>query len=440
MRLFSSPSEVGAQTGDAAWLHAMLDFESALAGALADCGLAEATAAEEIAAACGEDDWDLDALGAGTAREGTPVPALLKQLRGKLSDEAKAGLHRGATSQDVVDTAAMLVAKQALAPLRADLDAAADAAAGLAERHRTDLAVGRTLLQQALPITFGLRAANWLGGLDDAATRLAAVEDRLALQFGGAAGTLASLGSDGPAVAKALADRLELPVATTWHTNRSRIVELAAALGQAAGAAGKVGTDIVLLAQTEVAEVAEGGEGGGSSTLPHKRNPAGAVTAVAAARRTPALVATLFAAMPAEEERAAGAWQSEPEALDDLLRLTGAAVTAIRRTLGNLEVFPDRMRANLDLTAGLVMAESLAAALGKELGRSEAQRLVTEASNRAAAEGRRLAEVAAEAPEIVAALGTDGILAALDPASYLGATDELIDRALAAHHHRVNPR
>jgi 3-carboxy-cis,cis-muconate cycloisomerase len=240
----------------------------------------------------------------------------------------------------------------------------------------------------------------------------------------------------GLAVADALARRLGLPAATPWHTNRSRIVELAAALGEAAGAAGKVGTDVVLLAQTEVGEVAEGGGGGGSSTLPHKRNPAGAVTAVAAARRTPALVATLFAAMPAEEERAAGAWQSEPEALDDLLRLTGTAVAAIRRSLESLEVFPDRMRANLDLTNGLVMAESLAAALGKELGRADAQALVAEISKRAAVESRALAEVAAEAPE----LGTDGILAALDPASYLGATDELIDRALAAHHDRVNPR
>ena len=335
----------------------------------------------------------------------------------------------------------MLVAKRALVPLRADLDAAAGAAAELAERHRTDLAVGRTLLQQALPITFGLRAANWLGGLDDAAVRLAAVADeRLAIQFGGAAGTLASLGADGPAVAKALANQLDLPAATPWHTNRSRIVELAAALGEAAGAAGKVGTDVVLLAQTEVAEVAEGGEGGGSSTLPHKRNPAGAVAAVAASRRTPSLVATLFAAMPAEEERAAGAWQSEPEALDDLLRLSGSAVAAIRKTLENLEVFPVRMRENLDFTDGLVMAESLAAALGEELGRAEAQALVTAASKRAAAEQTPLAQIAAETSEVVAVLGNDGILAALDPASYLGATDELIARALAAHHDRVNPR
>jgi 3-carboxy-cis,cis-muconate cycloisomerase len=524
MRLFSSPSDVGARSGDAAWLRAMLDFEAALAGALAEVGLASASAAEEIEVACGArapggtgtegagaasasagnaaagrssesagvgaggasftgfmTGWDLEALGLGTAREGTPVPALLAQLRPKLSEEARAVLHRGATSQDVVDTAAMLVAKRALEPLLADLDAAGDAAGTLADRHRDDLAVGRTLLQQALPITFGLRAAGWLGGLDDAATRLTAVRDeRLAIQFGGAVGTVASLGgaapepsdalgavgaveaslgAEGLAVAEALARRLDLPApATPWQTNRSRVVELAAALGEAAGAAGKVGTDVVLLSQTEVGEVAEGGEGGGSSTLPQKRNPVRAVTAVAAARRTPALLATLFAAMPGEQERAAGAWQAEAETLADLLRLTGEAVAATRTLLERLEVFPDRMRANLDLTDGLVMSESLASALTETLGRARAQELVGEAAKRvmgagqppsaapsgSAAEGaggpsRSLADAAAATPEIVEALGVDGIAAALDPAGYLGATDELIDRALAAHHERRSP-
>jgi 3-carboxy-cis,cis-muconate cycloisomerase len=441
MRLFSSPSEVGERAGDRAWLRAMLDFEAALAAALAEVGLASAGMAEEIGAACAGDDWDLDALGAGTARDGTPVPALLAQLRARLSDHAGAVLHRGATSQDVVDTAAMLVARRALGPLLADLDAAGDAAADLAERHRADLAVGRTLLQQASPITFGLRAAGWLGGLDDAAARLTAVrEERLALQFGGAVGTLAALGEDGPAVAAALARRLELPAPPPpWQANRSRPVELAAALGEAAGAAGKVGADVVLLAQTEVGEVAEGAGGGGSSTLPQKRNPVAAVTAVAAARRAPGLVATMLAAMPGEEERAAGAWQAEAETLAELLRLAGEGVGAVRRLLAGLEVFPERMRANLDLTDGLVMAESLASALGAELGRARAQELVGAAAQRAGDEGTSLAAAASATPEILDALGADGIAAALDPAGYLGATDELIDRALAAHRARVGP-
>jgi 3-carboxy-cis,cis-muconate cycloisomerase len=448
MRLFSSPSEVGAEADDAAWLRAMLDFEGALAGALADVGLAPRDAAEEIAAVCAVGDtktaavghdWDLDALGEGTARDGTPVPALLAQLRPHLSDEAKAVLHRGATSQDVVDTAAMLVAKRATGPLLADLDAAGDAAAALVDRHRGDLAAGRTLLQQASPITFGLRAANWLGGLDDAAARLASVrDDRLALQFGGAVGTLAALGDHGPAVTDALARWLDLPAPSApWQSNRSRPVELAAALGQAAGAAGKVGADVVLLAQTEVGEVAEGGGGGGSSTLPQKRNPVAAVTAVGAARRTPGLVATMLAAMPGEEERAAGAWQAEAETLAELLRLTGEGVAAIRRCLERLEVYPGRMRENLDLTDGLVMAESLASALGAKLGRVRAQELVGEAARKAGGEDTSLAAAAAATPEIAGALGDEGIAAALDPAAYLGATEAIIDRAIAAHRART---
>jgi 3-carboxy-cis,cis-muconate cycloisomerase len=458
MRLFSSPSEAGARSGDAAWLRAMLDFEGALAGALADLGLAPTAAAEEIAATCAGDDWDLDALGAGTARDGTPVPALLAQLRPRLSDEAQAVLHRGATSQDVVDTAAMLVAKRAMVPLLADLDAAGDAAAALADRHRADLAAGRTLLQQASPITFGLRAANWLGGLDDAAVRLAAVRDeRLAVQFGGAVGTLAALGGSaaadsagaggeaspalhdqGLAVAEALARRLDLEAPSVpWQSNRSRPAELAPALGQAAGAAGKVGTDVVLLAQTEVGEVAEAGGGGGSSTLPQKHNPVAAVTAVAIARRTPGLVATMLAAMPGEQERAAGAWQAEAETLSDLLRLTGEAVAAIRRCLESLEVYPGRMRENLDLTDGLVMSEALASALGAKLGRSRAQELVGEAARRAGVEDTSLVAAAAATPEILGALGEDGIAAALDPAAYLGATEAIIDRAVAAHRTRT---
>jgi len=369
MRLFSSPSEVGAQTGDAAWLRAMLEFEGAFALVLAEVGLADTAAAEEIAVVCSVGDmesagvghdWDLDALGAGTARDGTPVPALLAQLRPRLSERARTVLHRGATSQDVVDTAAMLVAKRALEPLLADLDAAGDAAAELADRHRADPAAGRTLLQQAAPIAFGLRAANWLAGLDDAALRLVAVRDeRLAVQLGGAAANLAAFGEDGPAVVEALAARLDLPAPPVpWQANRSRPVELAAALGQAAGAAGKVGTDIVLLAQTEVGEVAEA-EPGSSSAMPHKRNPAAAVNAVAAARRTPGLVATMLAAMPGEQERAAGAWQAETETLAELLRVTGAALAAARRSLEGLEVFPARMRANLQVEGGLGASDAI---------------------------------------------------------------------------------
>jgi 3-carboxy-cis,cis-muconate cycloisomerase len=432
---------VAAEVGDRAWLRALLDFEAALAGALADAGLAAPALAAEIAAACRDAELDPARLGEGTAASGTPVPALLAALRERLSADAAAQLHRGATSQDAVDTAAMLVAKRALVPLLEDLDAAAAAAAELAERHRGTLQVGRTLLQQALPITFGLKAANWLAALDAAAARLAELREELPAQLGGGAGTLAALGDDGLTVAAALARRLELvEPRLPWHSNRVGPALLAGALGAAAGAAGKVGTDVALLAQTEVGEAAEGGGGGGSSTLPQKRNPVAAVAAVACARRTPGLVATMLAAMPGEHERAAGAWQAEAETLSELLRLTGSGAAAARSLLAELEVDPERMRANLELSDGLVMAEALATALGASLGRATAQELAQAASRRAAADGTSLAQAAAQLPEIVDALGQEGIAAALEPGAYLGVTERLIERALAAHRERIGAR
>lgn len=420
----------------------MLDFEAALAAALAEVGLASTAVAEEIAAACAAAEPDPAALGAGTAADGTPVPALLASLRPALSEEAAAQLHRGATSQDAVDTAAMLVAKRALVPLGEDLDGAAAAAAGLAERHRGTPQAGRTLLQQALPVTFGLKAAGWLAGLDGAAARLEEVGERgLAVQLGGGAGTLAALGDDGVAVSAALARELGLAEpALPWHSDRVRPALLAGALGVAAGAAGKVGADVALLAQTEVGEAAEGGAGGGSSTLPHKRNPVAAVAAVACAKRAPALVATMLAAMPGEQERAAGAWQAEAETLAELLRVTGSAAAAVRSLLDGLEVDAERMRSNLELTEGLVMSEALTTALTGAFGRATAHELVTAAARRARAEGMTLAEAAREQREISSALGTDGIAAALDPTSYLGSADAFVDRALAAHRQRKEPK
>jgi 3-carboxy-cis,cis-muconate cycloisomerase len=426
--------DVAAEVDDRAWGRAMLDFEAALAHSLAEVGLTPSAAAEEIASACAEIELDFAALGAGAGKDGTPVPALLRAVGEQLSEQALAELHRGATSQDVVDTAAMLVARRALVPLLADLDAAAAAAADLAERHRGTPAAGRTLLQQALPSTFGLKAANWLGGLDEARERLATVSrQRLAVQLGGAAGSMASLGEHGPSVLAALARRLDLAEPTMpWHSNRVRPAELAAALGVAAGAAGKVGVDVALLAQTEVGEVAEG-DGGGSSTLPHKRNPVAAVAAIACSRRTPALVATMIGGMGGELERSAGAWQAESETLSELLALTGSAAAAARSLLEGLEVDRERMRTNLDLSGGLLMAEALSTALTPRLGRARAHGLVEAAARSAAESGRPLAETAAEDAEIEAVLGREGIDAALDPASYLGSTDALIDRALLAH-------
>ena len=365
------------------------------------------------------------------------MPGLVKALSARLPDDAARQVHRGATSQDVIDTAAMLVTRRALVPLLDDLAAAADACAELAARYRDAPIAGRTLLQQALPVTFGLKAAQWLSGLDEARAALEEVRARVpALQLGGAVGTLASLGEHGLAVSAEMARRLELPEpALPWHTVRVRPALLAGVLGSAAGVIGKVARDVTLLAQTELGEAAEGGgEGrGGSSTLPHKRNPVAAVAALACAQRVPGLVATMLAAMTQEHERAAGAWQAEWETLSELLLLTGSAAAALRESLESLEPDTARMRENLDLTGGLLMSESVATSLGESLGRPAANELLGRASGRAAEEQRPLRDVLLEESEVVGALGENGIDAALDPESYLGVAGRLIDRALEAH-------
>jgi len=410
---------------DRAWLQAMLDFEAALARALARAGLASADDAEAIAAACRADAFDAGKLGREAAESGNPVVPLVAALVERVGGGAAAQVHRGATSQDVMDTAAMLVARRALAPLLEDLRGTADAAAALAEEHRRTVMPGRTLLQQAVPITFGLKAAGWLVALDAAADRLREVGDRrLAVQLGGAAGTLASLGADGPAVLRELAAELALaePV-VPWHTDRTRIAELAGALGAASGVAAKVARDLTLLAQTEVGEAHAGS--GGSSTMPHKRNPVPAVLAVAAAAQAPALVATLLAAMVHEHERAAGAWQAEWPALTGLLRATGSAVASLREALEALAVDPERMSADVHPAS---LAERVAAAVAPQLGRQAAAERVRAAA--LAAEGS-FAEALAADPGLP--LDSEEAERLLDPAGYLGAAERFVDRALEAH-------
>jgi 3-carboxy-cis,cis-muconate cycloisomerase len=445
MRLFAglfAHGETAAQVSDKALLDAMVEVEVALLGALADCDLAPDDAASELSAAAssGRLELDLDEIGRATGEQGTPVPGLLRALRRQLSVTASAYLHTGATSQDVIDTALMLIARRALDPILADLTQGADACAALAQRHRAAIAPGRTLLQQALPVTFGLKATGWLSGLDGLIGDLTAVRDReLALQFGGAVGTLARLGDRGLDVAARLADRLGLPAAPLpWHTIRLRPARLACALGTTLGVLGKIGRDVVLLAQTEVAEVAEGGgEGrGGSSTMPHKRNPVGAIGLIACAERGPGLVATVLAVMTQEHERGPGAWQAEWEPLLELLRLTGSAAAIASELLAGLEVDSEKMRADMDLTGGLAMSESVAAALAPSLGRSDAQKLVEKAARRSVESGRAFRDVLLELPEIAEELGAERLDAALDPAGYLGVTAELIDRALEAYRGR----
>ena len=413
---------VRAGTTDLAWLQAMLDVEAALARAQAAAGVIAAEHAESIAAACRAERYDVDALGAQAAEVGNPAAPLVRALRAEVGDPAAADVHRGATSQDIVDSATMLVARGALEALLDDLGGAAEAAARLAGEHRATVMAGRTLLQQAVPISFGLKAAGWLVGLDEAAQRLDAVRrTRLAAQLGGAAGTLSAQGDAGIDVLSRFARELELaePV-LPWHTTRTRIVELATALGEASGAMAKIAGDVVLLAQTEVGEVREGGgDRGGSSAMPHKHNPVAAISALAGARQAPGLVANLLTAMEHEHERAAGAWHAEWGPLRELLRATGSAAAWLRDCLEHLEVDPERMRANLD---DAMLAERVAGAIG---GADAGDRV-----REALAAGRSLTDVAHEH------LSDGEADRILDPATYLGATEQLIDRALSAHAHR----
>jgi 3-carboxy-cis,cis-muconate cycloisomerase len=334
-----------AQLSDAAWLQAMLDVEAALARACAAEGLIPDQAARSIVAACRPADFDIDELGRQAARHASPVVGLVATLRAAVPEDARPHVHAGATSQDVLDTAVMLVARRALDPLLDDARGAADAAARLAAGHRATPMIGRTLLQQALPVTFGLRAAGWLVGLDEARARLGDVRDRdLAVQMGG------PVGARSPAIAARVAAELGLadPV-VPWQAIRVRPAQLAAALGALAGVLGKVARDVTLLAQQEVGEAAEGGgpDRGGSSAMAHKRNPVGAVSVLACVKRTPGLVAAALAAMEQEHERAAGAWQAEWGIHTELLGLTASAAAWGRELLEELEIDAARMGANL---------------------------------------------------------------------------------------------
>jgi 3-carboxy-cis,cis-muconate cycloisomerase len=426
--LFSAifvPPALSEAVSDRAWLQALLDVEAALATAEARAGVIPATAAEAIAGLCEADRFDIESLAEGARRAGNPVEPLVRALTAAAGDAGRY-VHWGATSQDVLDSAAMLVARRALDLILADLDAVAAACAALAELHRSTPIAGRTLMQQALPTTFGLKAAGWLVGVLEARSGLASV--RLAAQLGGAAGTLAALGEDGPGVTAFFAEELELPEpALPWHANRVRVAELGAALDITAGALAKVALDVVLLSQTEVGEVAESAAGG-SSTLPHKRNPIGSTRAIACARRVHAAAGVLTGGLAQEHERAAGGWHAEWQPFSDALALTGGAAAAVKEVVEGLEVDPQRMRANLDATGGLIMAERITYLLAERLGRLEAHEFVSEACARAVAARRPFRDELLSDPRIE--LAPDELDAALDPAGYLGSAGLFVDRAL----------
>jgi 3-carboxy-cis,cis-muconate cycloisomerase len=412
------PAEFRDALSDRAWLQAMLDAEAALAAAEARGGVIPAEAAEAIAAACRAEQFDPAELGEQGRAPGNPVEPLVRALTGAVEGDAARYVHWGATSQDILDTASMLVSRNVLDLILQRLAEVAGECARLAEEYRSTPMAGRTVLRQAVPTTFGLKAAGWLVAVLEARRGLARVRQHgLAVQLGGAAGTLASLGESGPKVLHLFAEELGLqePVAP-WHTNRVRVAELGAALAVTAGALAKLGLDVALLGQTEVHEATESG-GGASSTMPQKRNPVGSALTVACARHVQAQAGVLLAALPQEHERALGAWLSEWTALSGALAYTGGAADAALRALDGLEVDPGRMRANLELAGGLVMAERASYVLAEQVGRRKAFERVAEA----AASGRPLAEE----------LDLDA--ADLDPTSYLGSADELVGRALALY-------
>jgi 3-carboxy-cis,cis-muconate cycloisomerase len=439
------PDELREAVSGRAWLQAMLDAEAALATAEARVGLIPHEAVAVIVSCCEATRFDPEGLGRDGRAAGNPVPPLVKALTAavsEVSEDAARFVHKGATSQDIVDTAAMLVTRRALDLMLAELEGISRACARLAEEHRGTIMAGRTLLQQALPTTFGLKAAGWLVSVLETRRKLLEVRDHgLGAQLGGATGTLASLGESGVSVLGEFARELELSEPTVpWHTDRTRIAEIGGSLSLVAGVMGKISLDIILMAQTEVGEVTESAEGGrgGSSTLPHKRNPILSVVAAADTRRVQALAQTLYGAMAGEHERAAGAWHAEWEAISDALALTGGAAAAVREATEGLEVQPEKMRKNLDETGGMLMAENVTTVVADCLGRLEAHELVGAAARRAADGGRPFRDELLAEPILHERLSPEEIDAALDPSGYLGSGGEFIDRALALYREEVS--
>lgn len=434
--LFST-EQMSAVFSSEAHVQGMLTFEAALAHAEAQAGIIPQQAANDIGAHCKVELFDVAALYREAVSAGTPAIPLVRMLTAQVKGEAQKFVHWGATSQDALDTASMLLMRNGLVLLIAEAHELCAACATLAEQHRHTLMIGRTLLQQALPITFGLKAAHWLS----LATRqVSALRERrrqnLAVQLGGASGTLASLGSDGLQVIELLAKELDLPMPDLpWHTERDRVAEIATTLGVVAGAMAKIAQDIVLLAQTELAEVTEGAAPGkgGSSAMPQKRNPVDATMALAAARLAIGGVSVMLSAMTQEHERAVGGWQAEWAAIPSLFRATASVVEHVHAAVAGLQVDAAHMSANLHLTKGLVMAESLTMALASHIGRPEAYSIVQDACNRVISSGDSLQQIALADSKMNTVLSPSEIERALDPSQYLGSTDIFIDRALATY-------
>lgn len=434
-----APGDIRALFADRARLQGILDFEAALARAEARVGVIPAAAAPAIAAKCRAELFDPAEIGRGAIKAGNDAIPLVKRLTALVAadnPEAARFVHWGATSQDAMDTGLVLQLRVWLAVAETDLAKLSDATAALAEAHRRTPLVGRTWMQHALPTTLGLKAAGWLSAIERHRARLAEIRPRLlVLQFGGAAGTLAALGDKGLAVGEAVAQELDLGLADLpWHGHRDRVAEVASAVGLLVGTLGKIARDIALMMQTEAGEAFEpAGEGrGGSSTMPHKRNPVACAVVLAAAARAPNLVAIMLAAMVQEHERGLGGWHAEWETLPELCVLGGGALRHSVETLAGLEVDAARMRANLETTRGLILAEAVQMALGSKIGRLAAHDLIEAACKRAVAEGKHLRDVLASDAKVNLHLRAADLDRLFDPVNYLGAAEELVTRALSA--------
>jgi 3-carboxy-cis,cis-muconate cycloisomerase len=424
---------------DRSRLQRMLDFEAALARAEARLGVIPENAAAPIAECCQASLFDLEVLSRSARAAGNLAIPMVKQLTAlveKTHADAAGYVHWGATSQDAIDTCLVLQLRDALAFIRDDLSQLCDRLVALCEQHRHSVVAGRTWLQHAVPTVFGLKVAGWLDALTRHRIRLQQLWPRvLVLQFGGAAGTLATLGRRGLEVAKALAAelRLELP-ATPWHTQRDRVAEVATTLALLTGTLGKMARDISLEMQTEVAEVFEpAGEGrGGSSTMPQKRNPVACAVVLAAAERVPGLTSTMLSAMSQEHERGLGGWHAEWETLPEIVRLAAGALRQMTETISGLEVDPKRMAENLEVTSGLIFAEAAALALAKHMGKSAAHQVLEAAARRATREQKHLREILNSEKQVTTYLQPAEMDELFDPRSYLGSADQFIDRAIAA--------
>jgi 3-carboxy-cis,cis-muconate cycloisomerase len=429
----ATTNELADVFSDQAVLTAFLQFESALSRAQAQLGLIPASAADAISRTAVASDFDAEAIAREARVSASVAIPLVEALTARVAahDQIAARfVHWGATSQDAVDSAMALLLERARGILTRDHTHLAQSLRALSDRHAKTVMLGRTVLQPAPPITFGYKVAGWYGGVQRSWRRLdASFSDAVMLQFGGAAGTLAAYGQQGTALAAALAKELNLPVPTApWHAHRDRMAALVADCGIHTAALGKIARDISLLMQQEVGEVAEAG--GGSSAMPHKRNPAGSVLALAAATRMPGLVAIFLAGMVQEHERAAGGLQAEWPVVSDAIETTGSALAAMAGAIDGLTVYPDRMRANLQATRGVIFAEKVRMLVQPEIGREAAENLLSDAAREAQETGRPFREVLRTRPQIASLLTTQQFENVDRPEDYVGAAEEFRKKLL----------